>query len=147
MAEQLDVSKISFPDPMTLRSAAIYLGLGEMRVRVLAREGVLKGTKDDKNQWAFKKADLEAFKATPRVRKAGGKASAAGKAWVIHVIPANYEKVVAALKPLGITLEPRYDYESQKAYRQKRAKALKAQGLDAHGKPLAAKKPAAPGQK
>lgn len=143
----LDLSKVVFPDPMGLREAALYLQISEMRVRTLAREGTLKGTKDDKNQWQFTKAVLDAYKVAPRVRKAGGKPSAAGKAWVIHVTPANYEKVVAALKPLGIVLEQRYDYAGQKAYRVKRAATLKAKGLDAHGKPIAKKAATAPAQK
>jgi len=134
----LDISNVKFPDPMSLREAALYLQISEMRVRTLAREGTLKGVKDDKNQWAFTKVVLDAFKATPRVRKSGGgKPSAAGKAWVIHVTPENYEKVLAALKPLNIKLEPRYDYAGQKEYRLKRAAELKAKGLDAHGKPVA----------
>lgn len=140
MSTQIDLSNVKFPDPMDLRTAALYLGISEMRIRTLAREGDVKGTKNDANQWLFTKAILDAYKSTPRVRKSGGgKASANGKAWVIHVTPANYEKVVAALKPLGIALEQRYDYAGQKAYRVKRQAALKAKGLDAHGKPVAPK--------
>ena len=136
MSTTIDLSNVKFPDPMDLRTAALYLGLGEMRIRTLAREGTLKGAKNDAGQWLFTKANLEAYKTTPRVRKAGGKVSAAGKAWVIHVKPADYEKVIAALKPLGIVLEQRYDYAGQKQYRLKRAADLKAKGLDGHGKPI-----------
>lgn len=141
MSNQIDLSNVKFPDPMDLRTAALYLGISEMRIRTLAREGTVKGSKNDANQWQFKKADLDVYKTTPHVRKSGG-ASANGKAHVIHVTPANYEKVVAALKPLGIALEQRYDYAAQKAYRVKRAADLKAKGLDAHGKPLGQKKAA-----
>jgi len=136
MSTQIDLSSVKFPDPMDLRTAALYLGLGEMRIRTLAREGTLKGAKNDAGQWTFTKAHLDEYKVTPRVRRAGGKASAAGKAWVIHVKPSDYEKVIVALKPLGIVLEQRYDYAGQKQYRIKRAADLKAKGLDSHGKPI-----------
>ena len=141
MSNTVDLSGVKFPEQMDLRTAALYLGVSEMRIRTLAREGELKGTKDEGNKWLFGKAVLDGFKATPHVRKSGGgRVSAAGKAWVIHVKPADYEKVLAALKPLGIILEARYDYVGQKEYRVKRAAAMKAKGEA----PSTGKAPAAP---
>lgn len=125
----LDLSTVKFPDPMDLQEAAIYLQLSDMRIRALAREGDLKGIKDVDGKWSFKKADLDAFKATPRVRKAGGGKKVDGKAWVIHIKFDQFEKVKSFLAAQGINLEPRYNQDpvKQKAYRAKRAAAKKAE--------------------
>jgi excisionase family DNA binding protein len=132
MSNSVDLSNVKFPEQMDLRTAALYLGVSEMRIRTLAHQGGLKGVKDDGGKWLFSKVTLDGYKATPHVRKSGGgRVSAAGKAWVIHVKPADHEKVVAALKSMSITLEPRYDYAGQKEYRLKRAADLKAKGAPA----------------
>lgn len=120
----IDLSKVQFPDVMDLRTAAIFLNISEMRVRTLARTGELKSSKDD-GKWAFKKADLEAYKNTPRARKSGGPRGE-GKAFVINVKHADLEKVKGALKQFGIELQPRYNYAKMKEYRAKRDAAKKA---------------------
>jgi len=143
----LDLSQIKFPDVMDLRTAALYLGVSEMRVRTLARDDKsgLKATKDEDGKWAFRKADLDAYKSAPRTRKGGGGPRGDGKAWIINVKHADLEKVKNALKPMGIELSPRYNYEAMKAYRVKRDAALKAtpKGVTPPviGAPGAAKKP------
>lgn len=65
----VDTSKLSFPDLMDLRTAAMFLNVSEMRIRTLARTKVLVATKDpESKKWVFKKTDLEAWKNTPHVR-------------------------------------------------------------------------------
>lgn len=126
---QIDLSKVQFPDNMDLRTASIFLGLSEMRVRALARDGSLVGSKDEGGAWVFAKKDLETFKATPRVRKGGGKTGPRGdgKSWVIKVKFQDIEKVKEALGEFGIELTPRYDYAKQAAYRAKRDAAKAAE--------------------
>jgi hypothetical protein len=116
---------IDYPDPMNLRLAALYADVSEMRIRALLREGKIKAAKDAEGRWSVTKADLDAYRATKGTRKASGE-RAEGKAWVIHVKAVNFDAVTKALAPLGIKLEPRYDYEKQKAYRSERAKKIKA---------------------
>jgi hypothetical protein len=122
--ESIDITKIQFPENMDLRSAALFLGLSEMRVRALARKGDIKATKNDDGHWVFSKAMLTQFKNTPRARGGGGPRGD-GKAWIIRVKYADLEKVKTFLKSLGIELQPRYNYEKQKAYRAKRAASQK----------------------
>jgi len=123
MAE-LDLSKVKFPDVMDLRTAAIYLGLSEMRVRTLAREGELAGTKTEDGRWAFAKADLDEFKSRPPKPHArgggGGRPRGEGKAWIIKVKYADLEAVQAALAQFGIEMQPRYDYAKMVEYRERR---------------------------
>lgn len=125
MSNQIDLSKVQFPDQMDLRTAAIYLGLSEMRVRTLAREESLKAHKDDAGTWVFKRADLDAFKTAPRVRKAGGPRGE-GKLWIIRVKHTDFEAVKTFLASKGIELQPRYDYAKQAEYKAKKAKAKAA---------------------
>jgi len=128
MSNTIDLSKVQFPDQMDLRTASIYLGLSEMRVRALARSEELPGAKDDAGAWVFAKADLDTFKAAPRTRKSGNKGGTRGegKAWIIKVKHQNLEAVKAALAEFGIELLPRYDYAKQTAYRLKRDAAKAA---------------------
>ena len=127
MSSQVDLSNVKFPDVMDLRSAALFLGVSEMRIRTLAKDpqSGLKAGKDENKKWSFKKSDLEAYKNTPRVRSAGGPRGD-GKAWIINVPHAKLEQVKNLLKQQGVELQPRYDYEKMKAYRTKRDAALKA---------------------
>jgi hypothetical protein len=118
----LDLSNVKFPDVMGVREAALFLGMGEQYVRALARKGEVKNTLTD-GRFTFKKADLEAFKNTPRVRAAGERSE--GKKFIIAVKGADLQKVQAALTPLGIKLEPRYNYAKMKEY-QAKSKARKA---------------------
>jgi hypothetical protein len=142
---QIDLSQIKFPDVMDLRTAALYLGVSEMRIRTLARDEAsgLKSTKDGAGKWQFTKKDLEAFKASPKTRKGGGGPRGEGKAWVINVNHADLEKVKAALKQFGIELQQRYNYEAMKKYRIARDAKMKAEA----GVVKAAPKPVAPVQK
>lgn len=121
MASQIDLSNVVFPDVMDLRTAAIYLGLSEMRVRTLAREETLPGGKDESGTWQFTKNELDIFKETPRVRKGGGRKQGEGKAWIIKVKYADLEGVKEALANFGIELQPRYNYAKQAEYRAKKA--------------------------
>ena len=129
MTSQIDLSNVVFPDVMDLRTAAIYLGLSEMRVRTLAREEALPGEKDDSGAWQFIKDELDIFKETPRVRKAGGgRKQGEGKAWIIKVKYADLEGVKEALADFGIELQPRYNYAKQAEYRAKTAAEAAAAG-------------------
>jgi hypothetical protein len=116
---------IDYPDPMNLRLAALFIDVSEMRIRALLREGKIKASKDAEGRWSVTKADLNAYAATKGTRKATGE-RAEGKAWIIHVKAVNAKDVQAALDKFGIKLEPRYDYEKQKAYRTERAKKISA---------------------
>jgi len=128
----LDLSKIVFPDVMDLRTAALYLGVSEMRIRTLARTPAsgLKSGKDENGKWSFKKSDLDAYKSTPRVRKStAGGVRGEGKAWIINVKHGDLEKVKAALKTFAVELQPRYNYAAMKEYQAKRNAAKKAGGI------------------
>jgi hypothetical protein len=142
----IDLSNVKFPDKMDLRTAALFLNISEMRVRTLAREGTLKATKTggegETKKWEFTKSDLEAFKATPRERKAGGPRGE-GKAWIVNVPHDKLEQTKNALKALGIELQPRYDVAKQTAYRKKRAAAGKGQTVKATTPAPSGPKPAA----
>jgi hypothetical protein len=144
----LDLSSVPFPAVMELRDAAVYMRISEMRIRTLAREGALKGTKNaETGHWEFKKTDLDAFNATPRVRKAGSGPRGNGKSYVIVVPFEKTEAVTADLAKHGVKLQPRYNYEAQKAYRVKRnadLKAKKAAGGTAPSKTVVTPAPAKP---
>lgn len=139
----IDTSQIKFPDEMDLRTASIFLGISEMRVRTLARQKALPASKDENGKWVFKKSDLQTFKDTPRARGGGGPRGE-GKAWIINVKHADLEKVKAALAQFSIALQPRYNYAAQKAYRAKRAaqgKGPKKAAQGASGQGAATKQP------
>lgn len=123
MSEQsIDLSNVVFPEEMDLRTASIYLGISEMRLRTLARTEEILGEKDDKGRWVFPRAILDAYKDRPKVvreRKAKGPGRE-GKAWIVHVKFVDLPAVTEALEPFGIVLEPRYDYAKQAAYQEKR---------------------------
>jgi len=119
----IDISKIQFPEQMNIREAALFLELGEQRVRTLHRAGTLAAS-DTTGRLMFVKKDLEAFKSTPRVRNTSERA--AGKAFVIRVTGDKLAAVQKYLEGQGIKLEQRYDYDKMKAY-QAKSKARKAQ--------------------
>jgi len=122
----IDISKIQFPDPMNIREAALYLNLGEQRVRTLHRTEELKAD-DTSGRLMFKKADLDAWKAQPRKTGGGARAEgAAGKAYVIHVTGDKLAAVQKALEGAGIKLEQRYNYEKMRAYQKRRNEAKRA---------------------
>jgi hypothetical protein len=133
--------KIEFPEEMDLRFASLYLNMSDGRLRALVREEKIVGTKTDAG-WSFKKADLDKFNATPRVRASGTRVSKDGKAFVVHVPTAKFASVKEALDKLGIELEQRYDYSKQRAY-QAKVKAKKA--AEKAATPVAPK-PVIPGQ-
>ncbi len=134
----MDIPKIDYPTEMNLRFASLFLNMSEGRLRALVREEKIVGTKTD-DGWMFKKADLEKYAAQPHPRATGGgKASIAGKAFVVHVTADKLQKVKDALASVGIELEPRYDYAKQRAYQAKR-KAEKAAAKPANAVPQAAK--------
>lgn len=134
----LDISQVKFPDQMNIREAALYLGVGEQRVRALNRGGELKGD-NTSGRLLFKKSDLDAFKTTPKTRAIGERAD--GKAWVIRVKGTDLAEVKAFLEKKGIKLEQRYNLEKMKSYQAKRKAELKAQ------KEAAAATPATPVKK
>lgn len=119
MSTQIDLSNVVFPDVMDLRTASIYLGLSEMRVRALARDESLTATKDEGGAWQFARTDLDAFKVTPRTRKASTKPRGEGKAFIVKVRYQDLEGVKEALADFGIELQPRYDYAKQAEYKAK----------------------------
>ena len=121
----LDISKINFPDQMNIRETALFLGVGEQRIRALVRSGELKSYPvEGSTAKVFHKNELVAFQNAPR--KAGGrKEGVAGKAYVIHVTGEKLAAVQNALKAQGIELEPRYNYAKMREY-QKKSKANKA---------------------
>ena len=121
MTAQIDLSKVVFPDVMDLRTASIYLGLSEMRVRTLARDEALKATKDGDGVWQFAKGDLDTFKVTPRTRKASTKPRGEGKSFIIQIKYQDLEGVKEALADFGIELQPRYNYAKQAEYKAKQA--------------------------
>ena len=110
MATELDISKLDFPDEMDLRTAAIYLQLSGMRVRTLAREGDIPAEKNDAGHWMFDKADLDEYKAKPKVRRRGRRGD--GKLWQIRIKYVDLEQVKQMLMDnFDIEVEPRYSYE------------------------------------
>lgn len=120
---------IQFPNPMSLRLAAVYVDVSEQRLRILVREGKIVATQDERGQWWITRETLDAYVASkklgaPRTSRSGRTTN--GKAWIIKVKAENYDAVVAALEPFGIELEPRYNYAKQKAYQAKRRAAKKA---------------------
>lgn len=139
----LDLSKVQFPDSMDLRTAAIFLGLSEMRIRSLVRDekSGLKANKVE-NSWVFAKKDLEAYRDAPRARKSGGGGGTRGegKKWIIDVKHADLEKVKNALKTMGIELTPRFDSAKMTAYQAKRKAALKAAAAATPATPVATPK-------
>lgn len=119
---------LNFPDVMNLRLAAVYVNVSEQRLRTVAREGTVKGSKDDSGAWTFTKADLDEYlemkKTMPR---GGGGTRGEGKLWIIRVKHTDIKEVKAALEPFGIELQPRYNYQKQKEYREKRKKEQAAE--------------------
>lgn len=125
--QELGIDKNAFPAEMNLRLAAVYLNLSEQRVRTLARDETVPGaTKDESGQWVFSKQGLNEYLTQAPKARGGGGPRGNSKKWVVDVKHADLDKVKAALKPFGIELEPRYNYQKQKEYRQKRAAAQKA---------------------
>jgi hypothetical protein len=127
----LDISKINFPEEMNIREAALFLGIGEQRIRALVRSGELTVEKRD-NANVFKKGVLQAFKDAPR-KTGGRKEGNAGKAYVIHVTGDKLAAVQDALGKIGVQLEPRYNYEKMRAYQKGRRDKLNAQKRAASG--------------
>jgi hypothetical protein len=118
---------LNFPDVMNLRLAAVYVDLSEQRLRTVAREGTVKGTKTEDGAWSFTKKDLDAYLEMKATQPRGGGRRGDGKLWIIRVKYENLEAVKAALEPFGIELQPRYNYQKQKEYREKRKKDKAAQ--------------------
>jgi hypothetical protein len=123
----IDLSQINFPDQMNLRLAAVYLNLSEQRVRTLLREEKVPGAvKSDSGAWVLTKEGLDEYKETRKTR-GGGTRRGDGKLWQIRVKYKDLEDVREALAEFDIELEPRYNYERQKAYREKRKKEQAAE--------------------
>lgn len=120
-------ASLNFPDVMNLRLAAVYVDVSEQRLRTVAREETVKGTKDENGAWSFTKADLDEYLEMKATTPRGGGTRGEGKLWVIRVKHDVIKEVKAALEPFGIELQPRYNYEKQKAYREKRNKKLAAE--------------------
>jgi hypothetical protein len=130
----IDLSQINFPDQMNLRLAAVYLNLSEQRVRTLLREEKVPGAvKSDSGAWVLTKEGLDEYKETRKTR-GGGTRRGDGKLWQIRVKYKDLEDVREALAEFDIELEPRYNYERQKAYREKRKKEQAAEKAAAAAK-------------
>jgi hypothetical protein len=127
MTDESIFGGINFPDPMDLRMAALYIDVSETRMRSLLREGRIPAQKDESNRWVVTKADLDGYNATKGQRKvsAGPTRRGTGKFWLIQVSYEHLQEVKDALAPMGIELQPRYDYNKQREYQAKR-KAAKA---------------------
>lgn len=108
----IDVSSIKFPKVMDLRTAAIYLEIGEMRVRTLARDEELPSHKNDAGHWRFNLEDLKAFKADMGTKR-GGYRRGDRKFWRIQVKHEDLDAVIEVLKPFGIEVTPQYQYEKK----------------------------------
>ena len=109
MGTNIDVSKIDFPEVMTVWEAAVMSQSSEMRIRTLIRKGTLAAEAGEKGGYKIKKSDLQALIANPPARGGGGGGVRAdGKAFVIHVKTAQLTAVTDFLKSQGIELELRY---------------------------------------
>ena len=117
----IDVSQIKFPAVMDLRTAAIYLEIGEMRIRTLARDEDLASFKNDAGHWRFNLEDLKSFKETMGTRKSGMRRGDR-KFWRIQVKHDDLEAVKAALAKFSVEVQDQYQYEKK----DKSAKAPKA---------------------
>jgi len=107
----IDVSAIDFPDVLDLRNAAIFLEISEIRVRTLAKEGVLPCYKNEAGHWRFELDDLEEFKANMGTRK-GGYRRGDRKYWRIQIKHDDLEEVTELLmEKFGIEVKPMYQYE------------------------------------
>lgn len=122
---EVDISQIDFPDEMSLRAAAIYLEISEMRVRTLAKDEDLKSFKNEAGHWRFAKEDLAEFKATMGSRR-GGYRRGDRKYWRVQVKHEDIESVKEALEPFGIELESQYQYEKKDEAEKEDAKEAKS---------------------
>lgn len=118
---------LNFPDVMNLRLAAVYVNVSEQRLRTVAREGTVKGAKDDNGAWMFTKADLDEYLQMKATQPRGGGQRGDGKLWIIRVKYENLADVKEALAAFDIELQPRYNYQKQKEYREKRKKQQAAE--------------------
>lgn len=126
---------INFPEVMSLRLASLYADISEQRLRSLVREGKIKATQSEQGQWMVSKGEIERYNAEKGHGGGGGGGAAkgAGKAYIIKVPADKHAEVRAALTAFGIELLPRYNYEHQKAYQEKRRAAKRAEKLVANG--------------
>ena len=123
MMDQFDkaIANIDFPDPMDLRLAALYLNVGEQRMRNLLREERIKATKDESGRWVVAKADMDSYVETKGASRGGPRGD--GKLWVIRVKHENLQGVKDALAKFEVELQPRYNYAKQREYREKKKAA------------------------
>ena len=125
---EVDISQIDFPDEMSLRAAAIFLEISEMRVRTLAKDEDLKSFKNEAGHWRFAKEDLEEFKSTMGSRR-GGYRRGDRKYWRVQVKHDDIEAVKEALEPFGIELESQYQYEKKDEAAKEEEAEEKSKGL------------------
>lgn len=125
---EVDISQLDFPDEMSLRSAAIFLEISEMRVRTLAKEEGVPSYKNEAGHWRFSKEDLTEFKATMGTRR-GGYRRGDRKYWKIQVKHDDLEEVTAYLQDkFGIEVESAYQYE-KKGEEKEEVKEEKSGGI------------------
>lgn len=117
----------------SIRQAAEKLGLGEMRVRTLLREGRLEGTKapiegSDVQAWHVTEDAIEAYLANKSSGGSTGARNLSQRTYKIKVPTEHNAAVAEFLGGLGISLDAanNYDPEKSKAYRNKRAAAQRA---------------------
>lgn len=129
-------------DMLTIKEAAEYLGISEMRVRTLVREGRLEGAemqqvKDTSvKRWVIPVEGLDLYSETKGTF--GGGSRAGGKAWIVRV---EGPEPFAALETFcknttgvsGPFARYKYDPEKQKAYRIQRKAKLAAAKSDEAG--------------
>ena len=119
---------------LSINEAAEVLDISEMRIRTLLRDRRLEGAvkvkvgETEVEKWSIPRAALDKYVATRGTfGKTGGKRGD-GKAFVIRLKgPEQVKQVQEFLGTIGVKLEPRYNYntDKQKAYRVKRKAALK----------------------
>lgn len=106
---------------MNLREAAAYLNITDQRVRTVLREGRVKAGKNEKGYWRVSREALDAYSASKGQRQSGS------KAYVIRLNPEEKVWLEEQLVEAGfeVAIEPRYNYDPEKAKAYRLARAEK----------------------
>lgn len=130
----------------SIRQTAELLGVSEMRVRTLIRDGRLEGAVKEPlagtevQTWKVPTSAIEAFKNAGATSGGRGRRAADGTvARKIRVPASLLGQVTELLAPLGIALEAanNYDPEKSKEYRVKRQLAQRAAKAEANAEAAA----------
>jgi hypothetical protein len=119
----------------SIREAAVKLGMGEMRVRTLLREGRLAGEKSkvegtEVEVWRISDQAIADYSA--QKQSGGNRQSANGRVFKIRVSNEQLADVQAFMAAQGIELGSanNYDPEKARAYRQRRNAATKGEASE-----------------